>query len=325
MPTSAVWRGHYAVISSRQNCNFGWGGDRAESVLCGVLRAGSHAPDASAVHNSDRDGRPVTGVAPAIGASAAFSATALLSNSTTQVATTAAAWQSSATNVATVSTSGVVFGVSAGDTEIRATYQTFIGVLRITLVPLPTFTLTGIVQGANFSPVSGATVRVLDGPDVGRSSTSDMNGRWTLIGLRAGAFRIEISRVGFVTITRTVSLSGDQASDTSLSVAPTCNGAFVPAIVDCLNDQGNLPPTARCMDGVYSCSQNRSGTCSTHSGVLGASVVPRTARAQPDGQALGQKRAKARHTARRSGCSRSCERAIDVVAAARADAVVVRS
>ena len=32
----------------------------------------------------------------------------------------------------------------------------------------------------------------------------------------------------------------------------------------------------------------------------------------------------ARHTARRSGCSRSCERAVDVVAAARADAVVVR-
>jgi hypothetical protein len=37
--------------------------------------------------------------------------------------------------------------------------------------------------------------------------------------------------------------------------------------VDCPNDQGRQPPTARCNDGTYSCSQTRSGTCSTHQGV----------------------------------------------------------
>jgi hypothetical protein len=46
-----------------------------------------------------------------------------------------------------------------------------------------------------------------------------------------------------------------------------CNGATVPSIVACPNNGGNQAPTAKCNDGTYSCSQNRSGTCSTHSGV----------------------------------------------------------
>ena len=43
--------------------------------------------------------------------------------------------------------------------------------------------------------------------------------------------------------------------------SPTCNGGAVPASVSCGT------PTAQCRDGSWSCSQNRSGTCSTHSGV----------------------------------------------------------
>ena len=47
----------------------------------------------------------------------------------------------------------------------------------------------------------------------------------------------------------------------------TCNGAAAPATVSCPNNQGIQPPTAQCSDGSYSCSQNRSGTSSTHGGV----------------------------------------------------------
>lgn len=47
----------------------------------------------------------------------------------------------------------------------------------------------------------------------------------------------------------------------------TCNGASVPALVDCLNDLGTRPPTAKCNDGRFSCSSTRSGTCSGHGGV----------------------------------------------------------
>jgi hypothetical protein len=41
----------------------------------------------------------------------------------------------------------------------------------------------------------------------------------------------------------------------------TCNGQSVPASVHCGT------PTAKCNDGTWSCSQNRSGTCSSHGGV----------------------------------------------------------
>jgi len=45
----------------------------------------------------------------------------------------------------------------------------------------------------------------------------------------------------------------------------TCNGDPVPAA--CQVGNGPLPPTARCKDGLWSCSQNASGTCSHNGGV----------------------------------------------------------
>ncbi len=47
----------------------------------------------------------------------------------------------------------------------------------------------------------------------------------------------------------------------------TCGGLQVPSLVTCVNNQPPQTPTAVCNDSVYSCSQNRSGTCSTHGGV----------------------------------------------------------
>lgn len=45
----------------------------------------------------------------------------------------------------------------------------------------------------------------------------------------------------------------------------TCDGVTAPNRCDV--GSGNPPPTARCNDGLWSCSQNRTGTCSTHGGV----------------------------------------------------------
>lgn len=55
--------------------------------------------------------------------------------------------------------------------------------------------------------------------------------------------------------------SGESMFAVSVQASPTCNGAGVPASVSC------GAPTAQCKDGTYSCSQNRSGTCSSHGGV----------------------------------------------------------
>jgi hypothetical protein len=100
-------------------------------------------------------------------------------------------------------------------------------------------------------------------------------------GTGTGTFTISVdantgsARTGTVTVAGNAVTVNQTATATSPSPGPlplpppssTYNGQAVPAIVDCLNNQGVRPPTAKCNDGTYSCSQNRSGTCSSHSGV----------------------------------------------------------
>jgi len=69
----------------------------------------------------------ITGIAPAVGASAQFTAIATMGDGTTQDVTSTATWQSSNTSDATVSTTGVVTSVSAGTVQIQATYLTVTG------------------------------------------------------------------------------------------------------------------------------------------------------------------------------------------------------
>jgi hypothetical protein len=45
----------------------------------------------------------------------------------------------------------------------------------------------------------------------------------------------------------------------------TCDGVQAPNRCDV--GSGSPPATARCNDGLWSCSQSRSGTCSGHGGV----------------------------------------------------------
>jgi hypothetical protein len=152
----------------------------------------------------------VEGIAPTIGASSQFTATANYSDNTTRAVTGLAAWQSSSLFVAIVSVNGLVTAVGAGNTEIRAMYLGVTGakLVSLTAVPNPS-------PGPSPPPTPSPT------PPPPPSPTPGL----------------------------------------------TCNGASVPSVVDCLNNQGFRPPTAKCNDGAYSCSQNRSGTCSTHGGV----------------------------------------------------------
>jgi len=75
----------------------------------------------------------VTGAAPAVGATAQFSAIATMSNGTTQDVTSLSAWSSSNSGTATVSSSGVVTGVAEGSTTVQATYLSVSGTDAITI------------------------------------------------------------------------------------------------------------------------------------------------------------------------------------------------
>lgn len=81
----------------------------------------------------------VNGTAPSVGSTAQLTATASFSDGTSQDITTLAAWNTSNGAVATVNSAGVVTGVSAGQVNITATYQSSngssTGTISLTLAP----------------------------------------------------------------------------------------------------------------------------------------------------------------------------------------------
>lgn len=230
----------------------------------------------------------VTGSAPNVGASAAFTATATLSNSTAQTVTSQATWQSSNGAVATVTSSGVVTGMSAGTADITATYQNVSGIAHVTInraTPL-TYTITGTVtDGTSHGVLPNITILSFDSADVTKTTLTDGNGNYSIAGVASGVVAVTASAISYQTTTQSVTLNGNTRVDITLprvasgggggggggtgggGSSLTCNGASVPATVSCPNNGGIQPPTAKCNDGSYSCSQNRSGTCSSHSGV----------------------------------------------------------
>jgi hypothetical protein len=227
----------------------------------------------------------VSGSPAAIGSTAQFAATASLSNGTTQSVTGQATWQSSALGVAAVSNAGIVTSVAAGEADITATYQNVSGRMHVTLTRAvaATFAVTGIVTDAfNGGLLNAATVT-----GAGQSTTTDANGRYSIAGVSAGSITVTAARTGFVTGSRSSTLSGDAQVNVALervaSAAPTPSPSPAPTPSPTPTptpapSPGGIPTcaappaapagsTAVCNDGTFSQSQNRSGTCSSHSGV----------------------------------------------------------
>ena len=75
----------------------------------------------------------VNGTAPAVGATAQFTAVATMLDGTTLDVTSTATWTSSNTADATVSSTGLVTGIAAGTVLVQATYLSVTGADQITL------------------------------------------------------------------------------------------------------------------------------------------------------------------------------------------------
>ena len=108
-----------------------------------------------------------------------MTATATLSNSTTQNVTSQATWQSSNQVVATVN-SGLVTALQAGTVDITATYQNVNGSVRLT-VPQPVvliYTLSGTVtDGTSGGILPGIRMSITTGTNAGLSTTTDSTGQ----------------------------------------------------------------------------------------------------------------------------------------------------
>ena len=105
------------------------------SIAIGVLAAFAIACSNSTTAPTTVASVSVTGAVPAMGDTSQFTATAKLSDGTTQDVTGQATWQSSDSTVATVSATGAVTAIAAGTVNVIATYQTIAGSDQITVAP----------------------------------------------------------------------------------------------------------------------------------------------------------------------------------------------
>jgi hypothetical protein len=129
--------------------------------LVAASRCGARTPTAPAVTSTSVTvsvaGNASTTLAP--GETRQLSATALQSNGSTLDVTTQAAWQSSATAIATISPAGLLTGVAEGSVDVTARYVTVSGTLRAEVRPTCAVSITP--ASASYNAFGGtATVTV---------------------------------------------------------------------------------------------------------------------------------------------------------------------
>lgn len=264
-------------------------------VSCGGGSGSSNAPSTPTTPTPTLSSVSVTAPNSAAkpGDSAQFTAFAVFSDGSAQTVTNQANWLSSNSAVATVSTTGFVTAVAAGDADVRATYQGVTGTAHMTVAavvtppPPSTFSVCGLVkEDTGSAAVAGASVLV---KDTAFSSTSDSTGHYCVGGLSSGRFTLRASRSGYDIAEVTVTVNGNMTADLPMhkqsapnptpapvpnpTPSPTPNPNPQPGPNGAFCDAAAYPsaacgkPSAVCNDNSLSCSANRQGTCSSHQGV----------------------------------------------------------
>jgi hypothetical protein len=79
------------------------------------------------------------------------------------------------------------------------------------VTPPPTFTLSGTVTStATGAGISGATVRVIDGPNANRTTTTSSTGEYSLSGLLASGMTVNASATNYVAQSLAVTFTASQ-------------------------------------------------------------------------------------------------------------------
>ncbi len=83
-----------------------------------------------------------------------------------------------------------------------------------------TYTLSGrVTEAGRATPIVGATVAVADGPNTGRSATTDSSGTYSIPTLQPGGFTANASATGYVTRGIGVDLTANKTVDVELALA----------------------------------------------------------------------------------------------------------
>lgn len=195
----------------------------------------------------------VTGSAPAVGATAQFTATATLSDGTTQSVTARATWGSSNTSIASVNENGLVTGVGAGDADITALYQTISGESHIAVArpAAITFTISGVLTDATSGGIlPNIKIQAVDSASATQSTTTDGTGAYSIGGVASGVVTMTAAATSYQTITRTVSLAANTRVDIVLArVVPTVTAIAVTGSAPAVGATAPFTATATMSDG----------------------------------------------------------------------------
>jgi hypothetical protein len=140
-------------------------------------------------------------------------------------------------------------------------------------VPLsraPTFTLSGLVSEENSGgrAVAGAIIQVVDGPNAGKSSSTDGNGSYSLTDLAAGSFSIRATANGYNAAERAVTVAEDTRLDlrllrTTVSPAPAPSPPSSPSPSACAYTVAPSTNSMNFRGGSFTAAISRTaGSCS---------------------------------------------------------------
>jgi hypothetical protein len=225
----------------------------------------------------------VNGTAPAVGASSQFSATATLSDGTTQIVTTQATWASSNTSVATVG-GGTVSAVAQGESDITATYQNVAGRVHVTIgtAVVPTYTITGTVtDGTSGGLLPNIDIQAIDSAGKTLSTKTGSSGAYSIGGLAAGMVRVAAAATSYDSATQTVALSSDLRVDIVLRRV-TCAFSVTPTTLSfsAAGGQGTVTVVSQAAGCTWTASSSdafltiRSGSTGLGNGSVSFSVAP---------------------------------------------------
>jgi len=190
-----------------------------------------------------------------------LTATANLSDGTTRDVTATASWQSSDVGIAVISSAGVMTVVGSGAVDVRATFQSVTGSLRLVVakpVEPPThFSLEGVVREVqpSLKSLSGVSVHITSGVEAGTFVNSDLNGVFKFPSLAPGQVSLEVAYNGYlVWKLSNLSMDADRVIEVDLYPQPP-------------TDPSGASATARCKDGTWSWAPTLAEACIANGGI----------------------------------------------------------
>jgi hypothetical protein len=136
-------------------------------------------------------------------------------------------WSTSDPKIATVNSVGFVTALASGDVAIRVNYNGEDNFLPMTVRPGGANYYFKALSGwttdaSNGTKIPGVDVRILDGPNANRMTSSGPDGAYQMYELAIGTFTVRFSKAGYLTLDRTAFLSGDNFTglDAQLMRAP---------------------------------------------------------------------------------------------------------